>query len=237
MKKFIRVILVIFVLCGVGCGAYLSDYYHAEERAFESINNVDSATMVEVKDEQIIYVPEDPKAGLIFYPGGKVQYESYAPLMEAFAERGVLCVLLHMPGNLAVLDVNAADGIQDLYPEVKNWYIGGHSLGGAMAASYVSEHIDEYKALLLLAAYSTVDLSESGLRTVSVYGSEDRVLKMESYEENRDNFPKDSVEFIIEGGCHSGFAYYGEQDGDGVPTITQDKQIEKTVEIFLENIE
>jgi hypothetical protein len=62
---------------------------------------------------------------LIFYPGGKVQYEVYAPLMEKLAENGILCVLVHMPGNLAVLDINAADGIREMYLEIKTWYIGG----------------------------------------------------------------------------------------------------------------
>ena len=236
MKKIIQVLLVVLGLCGIGCGAYLADYYHAEDKAFKSIDNVNSVTLVEVEDSQIMYVPENAKTGLIFYPGGKVEYESYAPLMKALAEEGILCVLLHMPGNLAVLDVDAADGVQQMYPEVKAWYIGGHSLGGAMAASYVGEHIGDYEGLLLLAAYSTADLSDSDLNVVSLYGSEDKVLKMETYEENKSNLPEDFVEFVIEGGCHSGFAYYGEQDGDGIPTISQKEQIAKIVEIFVESL-
>ena len=233
-KKILIVLAGVVLVGTIGCGIYISDYYHATDEVFESIDNA-AVTLVEVENQQIMYVPENPKSGLIFYPGGKVQYEAYAPLMEALAEKGILCVLLHMPGNLAVLDMDAAEGVQQMYPEVEDWYIGGHSLGGAMAASYVSEHVDKYEGLLLLAAYSTADLSDSGLNVISLYGSEDKVLKMDSYEENKSNLPEDYVEVVIEGGCHSGFAYYGEQDGDGVPTITQDEQIEKTVEVFLEN--
>ena len=237
--KKVIIILVSVVLIGtIGCGIYISDYYHATEEAFASIKNSDdSVEAVELDGQQIVFAPENPKAGLIFYPGGKVQYEAYAPLMEALAEKGVLCILLHMPGNLAVLDMDAAEGVQKMYPEVEEWYIGGHSLGGAMAASYVSGHVDEYEGLLLLAAYSAADLSDSGLNVISIYGSEDQVLKMESYEENKENLPEDFVEVVIDGGCHSGFAYYGEQDGDGVPTITQEEQIEETVKMFLANIE
>ena len=58
----------------------------------------------------------------------------YAPLLHDLAEDGILCVLVKMPCNLAVLDMNAADGIPECFPEVTDWYIGGHSLGGAMAA-------------------------------------------------------------------------------------------------------
>lgn len=43
-----------------------------------------------------------------------------------------------MPRNLAVLDVNAADGITEQYPDIDVWYLGGHSLGGAMAANYAA---------------------------------------------------------------------------------------------------
>lgn len=35
MKKIIQVLLVVLGLCGIGCGAYLADYYHAED---EGIN-------------------------------------------------------------------------------------------------------------------------------------------------------------------------------------------------------
>ncbi len=83
-------------------------------------------------------------AGLIFYPGGKVEYTAYQPLMAACAERDILCVLVEMPFNLAVFDINAADGIQEQYPEVGHWYIGGHSLGGSMAASYLSKHTEKF---------------------------------------------------------------------------------------------
>ena len=81
-----------------------------------------------------VFAPESPTAGLIFYPGGKVENTAYAPLLHDLAEGGILCVLVKMPCNLAVLGMNAADGIPECFPEVTDWYIGGHSLGGAMAA-------------------------------------------------------------------------------------------------------
>ena len=102
-----------------------------------------------------------------------------------------------------------------------------------MAASYVSEYTDEYEGLLLLAAYSTADLSDSDLNVISIYGSEDKILKMDSYQENLENLPDDYVEEVIEGGCHAYFGYYGEQDGDGTAAITREEQIQKTVEVFM----
>ena len=106
----------------------------------------------------------------------KVENTAYAPLLHDLAEDGILCVLVKMPCNLAVLDRNAADSIPERFSEVTDWYIGGHSLGGAMAASYAAKHTDELDGLVLLAAYSTADLTDSGLRVYAAYGSEDGVL-------------------------------------------------------------
>ena len=143
---------------------------------------------------------------------------------------GVLCVLVEMPFNLAVFDINAADGIQEQYPGIEDWYIGGHSLGGSMAASYVADHVDEYEGLILLGSYSTADLSDTDLDVLSIYGSEDKVLNREKYDENKSNLPDDFCEVVIEGGCHAYFGMYGAQDGDGTPTVSNSEQIVITVE-------
>ena len=154
--------------------------------------------------------------------------------MKALASEGVLCVFVEMPFNLAVFDINAADGIQENYPQIESWYIGGHSLGGSMAASYLADHADEYDGLVLLGSYSTADLSNSELAVLSVYGSEDKVMNREKYEENKSNLPSDFTEVVIEGGCHAYFGMYGAQDGDGTPTITNEEQISYTADKIFE---
>ena len=237
MKKK-RTILMIVLLCvfalAAAIGYYVNDYYRADDTAMRLLTQGDSRITV-TENERIVFAPEEPQAGLIFYPGAKVQFEAYAPLMQAFAEKGVLCVLVHMPFNLAVLDSGAASGITQDYPEVEHWYLGGHSLGGAMAASYASKHGDAYEGLILLAAYSTKPIPDS-LRVLSVYGSEDKVLNMESYRKYRQNLPEDVVEYVIKGGCHAYFGSYGAQDGDGSPSVSREEQMQQTadaVEAFL----
>jgi alpha/beta superfamily hydrolase len=138
-----------------------------------------------------------------------------------------------MPANLAVFDVNAADDIGEMYPDIENWYIGGHSLGGAMAAFYVEKHSKNFSGLILLAAYSTADLSDSGLSVVSIYGNRDEVLDRDKYEKCLPNLPDTAEEVVIEGGCHSYFGSYGMQEGDGEPTITREEQMAQTVEAIL----
>lgn len=221
-------LLAAILLVCVGFAVYVGDYYHADETVVQAMAPADGIVINKTGGDDLVFTPPSPRAGLIFYPGGKVEHTAYAPLMRACAERGILCVLVKMPCNLAVLDMNAADGIAEQYPDIDAWYIGGHSLGGAMAAAYAADHNGELDGLILLAAYSTKDLNGSGLEVLSVYGSEDRVLNREKYEGYRGNLPSGAVETVIEGGCHAGFGSYGPQKGDGAPTITGEEQVMRT---------
>lgn len=231
-KRAIIILVVVMLTLVIGGGIYVNDYYHADAEALQAAEHDEQIIVTQQGDGSISFEPQDIEAstGLIFYQGGKVQYEAYAPLMRACAERGILCVLVKMPFNLAVFDIDAADGIQQQYPQIENWYIGGHSLGGSMAASYLGKHTGEYKGLVLLAAYSTENLSETGLHVISVYGTEDQVLNMDKYEQYRENLPPDLTEKVIDGGCHAYFGSYGVQDGDGIPTISREEQIQITAD-------
>lgn len=235
-KKLGTGIGLLAAAAGIALAVYTGDYYHASETALTALIP-DEAVQVETLSGGVAFVPREVEAGLIFYPGGKVEHTAYAPLMRALAEEGVLCVITKMPLNLAVLDANAADGWQERYPWVEEWYIGGHSLGGAMAASYAAEHAEDYEGLLLLAAYSTEDLTGTDLKVCSVYGSSDGVLNMEKYEQYRSNLPASTVETVLDGGCHACFGSYGTQTGDGVHTITEEEQTTLTAQLFLQRIQ
>lgn len=223
----------ILLLCLAG-GIYVNDYYHADGAALKALEGGGEVSMEQIWDGRIVFAPARPVAGLIFYPGGKVEYTAYAPLLHSLAEQGVLCVLIKMPCNLAVLDIDAADGTQEEFPEIEDWYIGGHSLGGSMAAGYVSDHTEDYKGLILLAAYAAEDIRQSGLKVISVYGDKDGVLDMEKYTDNLQNLPEDREEYIIEGGCHAQFGSYGIQKEDGIPQISGKEQKEVTVGLIME---
>lgn len=234
-KRNLLIACSAFVLAIViASAAYVSDYYHADETAEAALAS-DEAD-IEIKEESGVlwFVPEHPTAGIIFYPGGKVEYTAYAPLMRECTRKSILCALVQMPGNLAVLDSNAADGLQERYPEITSWYMAGHSLGGSMAASYIADNADDFDGLILLAAYSTKDISDTSLKVLSIYGSEDGVLNRDSYEENRSNLPADTTELVIEGGCHAQFGSYGAQDGDGTPSISGEEQIRQTVDAIMQ---
>lgn len=230
--KVISLIGILIVGVVIACAVYLGDYYRADMERIESFTVENSVEMKISENGDISFIPEEATTGFIFYPGGKVEYTAYIPLMKELASEGILCVLVEMPFNLAVLDSNAAEGIPEQYPEIEDWYIGGHSLGGSMAASYLSESAEDFEGLILLGSYSTADLSDADISVLSVYGSEDLVMNREKYGENKTNLPEDFEEFIIEGGCHAYFGMYGSQEGDGVPLITNEEQIRLTEDVI-----
>lgn len=224
----LSLLLIILIFLTV----YLTDSYTATPEAQTAFKS-SAVTESTDADGNLIFAPTGKAdAGFIFYPGGKVDYAAYAPLMRACAQNGILCVLTPMPFNLAIFDTGAAEGIADAFPEVEGWYIGGHSLGGSMAAEYAAKNSDEFDGLILLASYSAADISSLSLDVISIYGSEDRILNLEKYNESKQNLPYGFEEHIIEGGSHAYFGMYGEQDGDGVARITPDEQICKTADII-----
>lgn len=237
LKRILCACLALLLAVGIAGYVYVADYYHADEAAVAAMAGLTGTVQTETHGDVTWFVPDAPKAGLIFYPGGKVEAAAYAPLLQACARQGILCALVQMPANLAVLDINAADGLRQEHPGISEWYMAGHSLGGAMAASYASGHADEYAGLILLAAYSTQDLTQTQLRVLSIYGTEDGVLDRDAYSENRANLPSDTVELVLDGGCHAQFGSYGTQDGDGVPTISAEEQIRQTTDAIISFIE
>lgn len=228
-KRFLTA--AILLACITMAGMYLASGYEASDYAALAMEESEQHGRVQV------FVPKEIRGGLIFYPGGLVDHAAYAPLMQMLAGRGILCLLAEMPLDLAVLDMKAADGLQALYPQVDRWLIGGHSLGGAMAASYAAQHDKEYDGLVLLGAYSTADLSKTDLSVLCVYGTEDGVLNREKYEDCLKHYPADFTQVLIEGGCHAFFGDYGAQKGDGVPTITRESQMIQTADAIAAMLE
>ena len=234
--KYVALICLTITVAVMGCAIYLNDYYIADWESIEGFTPVPAVDASQAENGSYVLAPENAKTGFIFYPGGKVAHDAYIPMMKCLASEGVLCVIVEMPYRLAVLDMDAAEGIPEQFPQIETWYIGGHSLGGSMAASYLAENFDEFEGLILLGAYSTADLSETDLSVLSIYGSADLVMNREKYQSNLENLPADFTEIVIDGGCHAYFGMYGAQKGDGTPEITNEEQIRFTAAAILDLI-
>ena len=214
---------------------YVNDYYHTDENVQEYLQTKETVSVTEMSDGLYLDGSGD-NAVMIFYPGAKVEYTAYLPLLSDLAEQGIDCFLIKMPCNLAFFGQNKAEKIMDSY-EYDHWYLSGHSLGGAMAASYASGHLESLNGLVLLAAYPTKSLKSDSFSVLSLYGSEDGVLNMEKVEEGKAYMPVDYAEVCIEGGNHAQFGNYGEQKGDHAADISREEQQVQTVEAILNMME
>ena len=210
---------------------YTENYYHADRTAVMMLRTDEYAAVTSSQTGLLFDGPGEEDL-LIFYPGAKVQETSYAPLLRQIAEEGMDVFLVRMPARLAFFGSNKADEALQETADYANVYIGGHSLGGAMAANYAAEHAESLDGVILLAAYSTKPLPDS-LPVLSVYGTEDGVLNHGNYEKNLANVPN-LQEVVIEGGNHAQFGSYGEQRGDGEASIDPGMQWNKTAEAILE---
>lgn len=233
-SRLLKLLIGVALLIVIAAGAffwYVNDYYQATATAIEALQSDGEVTITET-DDAIMFVPNgaDPEAGIIFYPGGKVEAEAYAPLLRSLAEADLLVVIAKMPFHLAVFDADAAETIMVQDQKIEDWYLAGHSLGGVMASSFAADQADEVTGLIFLAAYPSSDLTDVPFPVLSIYGSEDGVLNRESYNEAQGKLPEAYEEIVLDGGNHGQFGDYGMQAGDGKATITADQQQQQTVE-------
>lgn len=213
---------------------YAGDYYHAGDTAESYMQSSETVTITKESDGYLFDGPGNSTM-IIFYPGAKVQTESYAPILNQLAAGGYDCFLVDMPFRFAFFGINKAEDVITAYPEYESFYISGHSLGGAMAGYYAAEHLDELDGVIFMAAYPTKSLE--GSRVLSLYGSKDGVLNLEQYEESKSLMPDDFTEYVIEGGNHAQFGDYGKQNGDGNADITMQEQWAQSVSAITEFIE
>lgn len=213
----------------------MNDYYHADSSAIELINNPGNVTVKNVSNGLYFDGPGNDTA-LIFYPGAKVEYVSYAPLLMNLSSQGVDCFLVEMPFNLAILGKDNADEIiNNSSYNYSSYYLSGHSLGGSMASDYVAKHENNISGLILLASYPTDKLNN--VSVLSIQGSQDKVLNLEKYNDAKKYMPANYREYVIDGGNHAQFGAYNNQNNDGIATINTEKQINITTEQILSFIE
>ncbi len=232
MKKHIQWIipLAALILLAAVFLIYTGQYYHADQRAYDKLVSNETVKVFRTDYGYFFDGPSEEEA-FIFYPGAKVEETAYAPLCRELADAGIDVCLVKMPFHLAFFGMNAAEDIMAEY-DYTHWYLGGHSLGGAIAASFAAKHAEGLDGLILLAAYSASHQSDT-LMTLLIYGSQDEVLDHEKYQESLKNLPGVYTEYVIEGGNHAQFGSYGPQKGDGTPLISAEQQIDETVRAIL----
>lgn len=221
-KKIIARAAIALAAVVVSVGGFLvwaSDYYRAEPEALAVLEQ--GGVVDEGRD--IVLHAEDADCAIVFYPGAKVQAEAYLPILDKIRDKGITCFLVRMPLNMAIFDMDAADSVMDAHPEIGNWYIAGHSMGGGMASAYASNNPDFVKGLILMGAYVYGDYPPSDALTI--YGSLNQSV------EDSIDYDENIVE--IDGGNHAQFGNYGPQDGDAPAAISAESQQDQAVDAIV----
>ena len=218
------ILLTVFVIGFIGWATIIPDPMPEAIAALNSDENVTVAT----DDNRIVFAPtgKETTSGVVIYPGGRVDARAYAPLAKEIAQAGYQVVIVPMPLNLAVLAPNRAVKVIEDYESIKSWSIGGHSLGGAMAANFVYNQPDLVDALFLWASFPAEgnNLAQSPIQAISIYGTQDGLATVADVEASRSLLPASTEWVAIEGGNHAQFGWYGEQSGDLIATMSRDEQ-------------
>ena len=174
-------------------------------------------------------------SALVFYPGARIPVEAYAWLGVELAKRGHPVFVVRFPLNFAIFAPNRALAVERAHPEIPEWIIGGHSLGGAMAAAFAHGHPDSVKALALIASWppASASLASSNLPILLVSASQDGLATEDKIKKAESLLPSTVRRVDINGGNHAQFGEYGRQKGDGAPLIDGARQREVTAEILL----
>ena len=226
-----RVAHAIVLLASLGWIAILAWLrpFSAVEPALAAMN---SDTSISVADypAQIVLTPTSftSHTGVFFQPGARVDPRAYAAILRPLAEAGHVVVIAKQPLGIAFLSSTAFDITRHDHPFVSRWVVGGHSLGGTVAAMQADAADDDPTApvvgLLLFASYPANDISSSLRATVlSISGSRDGLATPDKIAVSKATLPAGASFASIDGAVHSFFGDYGAQPGDGTPTISQDE--------------
>jgi len=228
-KRILLFLVVVLLALVVGFVVWANDPLQPMPEALAALQS-DAQVQVSQTNGWYVFTPTaaKPTTGLIFYPGGKVDPRAYAPQMHTIASEGYLTVITPMPLYLAIFGVNKADEVIKAYPDIQHWGIAGHSLGGSMAAQYVSGST-KVQGVAFWASYPAVDLSKAAIKAVSIYGTNDGVAKQDKVLDGAKLLPANTPFDAIQGGDHSGFGWYGTQPGDNPATISREEQNAQTV--------
>ena len=193
-------------------------------------------TVISIADDggvEILPQSGNVDTGLIFYVGAQITPDAYIPLLARIAAHGYACFIPNLTFNMAALEPKAADDIISAHPEIRSWILAGHSMGGLTASGYADDHRDTVDGLILVAAYTNRDMSDSEMPVLAVFGDTDGVMNKALYDKRLVWNPADFEEYIIPGANHAQYGDYGKQPRDNDALISAEEQQSQTAEIIL----
>ncbi|SEJ46689.1 alpha/beta hydrolase [Demequina mangrovi] len=227
----LRVLGIFATLAWVALIAWLKPFT-ATEPALSAMKS-DGAVSVTESATQIVMRPTGETSGvaLAFQPGARVDPRAYAAVLRPLVEAGHPVVVTKQPLGIAFLAMGGFEQAKATVLEAGTWVVGGHSLGGTVAAIEADTEYPTDQSgpagLLLYGSYPAGDMTSYEGAVLSVSGSEDGLATPADIEASRADLPDDALYWVVEGGSHAQFGAYGDQPGDGEPTVTDDEAREQ----------
>ena len=227
--RLVGSVILLLVACAWLAGIAWLRPFSAVEPALAAMESGPTVT-VEESATAVTLLPSDPSSGrgLLYQPGAKVEARAYAAVLRPLAEAGITVVIPKQPLGIAFLAMGALDGARESHPDVQAWAVGGHSLGGTVAAMTAEEHDEDMVApvtgLLLHASYPASDMSTTLTADVlSVSGTADGLATPADIEASAADLPPTTVFLPLDGVVHAFFGDYGPQPSDGEPGVSHDQ--------------
>lgn len=217
MKRLLKIVTTVIVVAAILVVGWL--WYSAERNRAAATDDAIAAT---ISDQSVSVESGDwlvmqpaaakPSVGVIVYPGAYCDIRGYAPVLRRIAAAGYLVVTVSMPFDFAIFAPSRATKVREAYPEIKNWVLVGHSMGGSIAGWYAYRHQDELDGLIFWDAYPPPDssLAESKLPVLHLHRAKLDGKPPAKHAEMRDLFPASSKWVPIPGGLHM---YFGSFNG------------------------
>ena len=224
--KVLRAVLMAVSFAIIATCAWLVPF-SATEPALSAMRS-DAAVTVTETPTGITFSPagQAHERGVFFQPGARVDARAYAAVLRPLAESGYRVWIPKQPLGIAFLSTGAFDTARDAADDISSWVVGGHSLGGTVAAinadSFSGSASDPVIGLMLYASYPATDMSALSARVLSISGSLDGLATPAKIEASQMDLPADTSYVVVDGAVHSFFGDYGQQPGDGVPSISHD---------------
>jgi len=234
MKKFLKILAAIVIIVPLLAFGWLT-YSTQKNLAVPGDDALAALVSNEVVDVEtgdwIVMRPSGagPRAGLIVYPGANCDIRGYAPVLREVAAQGYLVIAVSMPFDFSIFAPDSADDVRAAFPEIEDWVLAGHSMGGAMAGYYAYHHQDDLAGLIFWDSYppDSNSLADSKLPIMHIHRAALNGTAPQKFLDKKGLFPADSTWVPVPGGMHM---YFGSFIGGGYveeqePGIEHDAQI------------
>ncbi|KAL3924747.1 MAG: hypothetical protein SGILL_000857 [Bacillariaceae sp.] len=198
-----------------------------------------------------VSIGDSVENALVFYPGMLIDHLAYSTVLGNLSDQGILVLLVNAGPSRMCNEVASVEHLKRLQHEistlmgitVKEWTIGGHSLGGMVAANLTQQRgfpsdITQLVQWAIPGEPCNLFKSKHVLKSVlRISASKDEIVKPFQLGDThiRDKFPPNcdvQLEMIV-GGNHAGFGHYGPQifpGKDGERGIVLEQQQVKVVQ-------